>query len=469
MNRLAIRWAIILIVLFGSLALLYPSYDWYSKTPAERAKMEASGERPKRILNLGLDLRGGSSLLLELDVSKLDAKEPLNDAMQRAIEIIRNRIDQYGVGEIPITRQGEKWISVQLPGIANPEQAEALIGKTAMLEFRIVKDTPEAQEAVNKINELENPFTADGALSEEAQKLVPADTVIMKDKEGYIMALSASAPVTGADLEDARVSPSGEYGYPEVNFKFNAEGGKKFGNLTGNNIDKRLAIVLDNTVQSAPNIQSRISRDGRITGRFSMEEARQLAIVLRAGALPAPVNIIEKRVIGPGLGEDSIRSGVKASLLGFIFIVLFMSIYYRFSGVISSVALGLNLVFLLALMSYFSATLTLPGIAGIILSLAMAVDANVLILERMREEHLKGQPLPIVIKEGYDKAWSAIFDSNLTTWIASLLLFQFGSGPVKGFALTLTLGLLVGVFTSVYVTRSIYELLLTANPKEISI
>lgn len=469
MNRLAIRWAIILIVLFGSLALLYPSYDWYSKTPAERAKMEASGERPKRILNLGLDLRGGSSLLLELDVSKLDAKETLNDAMQRAIEIIRNRIDQYGVGEIPITRQGEKWISVQLPGIANPQQAEALIGKTAMLEFRIVKDTPEAQEAVNKINELENPFTAEGALSEEAQKLVPADTVVMKDKEGYVMALSASAPVTGADLEDARVSPSGEYGYPEVNFKFNTEGGKKFGNLTGNNIDKRLAIVLDNTVQSAPNIQSRISRDGRITGRFTMEEARQLAIILRAGALPAPVNIIEKRVIGPGLGEDSIRSGVKASLLGFIFIVLFMSIYYRFSGVISSVALGLNLVFLLALMAYFSATLTLPGIAGIILSLAMAVDANVLILERMREEHLKGQPLPMVIKEGYDKAWSAIFDSNLTTWIASLLLFQFGSGPVKGFALTLTLGLLVGVFTSVYVTRSIYELLLTANPKEISI
>ncbi len=469
MNRLAIRWTIILIVLFGSLALLYPSYDWYSKTPAERAKMEASGERPKRILNLGLDLRGGSSLLLELDVSKLDAKETLNDAMQRAIEIIRNRIDQYGVGEIPITRQGEKWISVQLPGIANPQQAEALIGKTAMLEFRIVKDTPEAQEAVNKINELENPFTAEGALSEEAQKLVPADTVVMKDKEGYVMALSASAPVTGADLEDARVSPSGEYGYPEVNFKFNTEGGKKFGNLTGNNIDKRLAIVLDNTVQSAPNIQSRISRDGRITGRFTMEEARQLAIILRAGALPAPVNIIEKRVIGPGLGEDSIRSGVKASLLGFIFIVLFMSIYYRFSGVISSVALGLNLVFLLALMAYFSATLTLPGIAGIILSLAMAVDANVLILERMREEHLKGQPLPMVIKEGYDKAWSAIFDSNLTTWIASLLLFQFGSGPVKGFALTLTLGLLVGVFTSVYVTRSIYELLLTANPKEISI
>ncbi len=468
MNKLAIKWTIILAALFGAVALLWPSYEWYSKTPQEREKLEASGDRPKRILNLGLDLRGGSSLLLELDVSKLSGKESLNDSMQRAIEIVRNRIDQYGVGEIPITRQGEKWISVQLPGIANPEQAEALIGKTAMLEFRIVKDDASAQEAVNKLNELDNPFNADGTLTEEASKLVPEGITVMKDKQGFLVALTDTAAVTGADLEDARVS-TGEYGYPAVSFQFNGEGAKKFGNLTGANLKKNLAIVLDNTVQSAPTINARITRDGQITGQFTMEEARQLAIVLRAGALPAPVNIIEKRIIGPGLGEDSIKSGVKASLVGFIFIVLFMSIYYRFSGVISSIALLLNLVFLLALMAYFSATLTLPGIAGIILSLAMAVDANVLILERMREEKDKGQPLPIIIKEGYDKAWSAIFDSNLTTWIASLLLFQFGTGPVKGFALTLTLGLFVGVFTSVFVTRAIYELLLTANPKEISL
>lgn len=468
MNKLAIKWTIILVALFGAVALLWPSYEWYSKTPQEREKLEASGDRPKRILNLGLDLRGGSSLLLELDVSKLSGKESLNDSMQRAIEIVRNRIDQYGVGEIPITRQGEKWISVQLPGIANPEQAEALIGKTAMLEFRIVKDDAAAQEAVNKLNELDNPFNADGTLTEEASRLVPEGITVMKDKQGFLVALTDTAAVTGADLEDARVS-TGEYGYPAVSFQFNGEGAKKFGNLTGANLKKNLAIVLDNTVQSAPTINARITRDGQITGQFTMEEARQLAIVLRAGALPAPVNIIEKRIIGPGLGEDSIKSGVKASLVGFIFIVLFMSIYYRFSGVISSIALLLNLVFLLALMAYFSATLTLPGIAGIILSLAMAVDANVLILERMREEKDKGQPLPIIIKEGYDKAWSAIFDSNLTTWIASLLLFQFGTGPVKGFALTLTLGLFVGVFTSVFVTRAIYELLLTANPKEISL
>ena len=468
MNKLAIKWTIILAALFGAVALLWPSYEWYSKTPQEREKLEASGDRPKRILNLGLDLRGGSSLLLELDVSKLSGKESLNEAMQRAIEIVRNRIDQYGVGEIPITRQGEKWISVQLPGIANPEQAEALIGKTAMLEFRIVKDDAAAQEAINKLNELEEPFNPDGTLTEEAAKLVPEGITVMRDKQGFLVALTDTAAVTGADLEDARVT-TGEYGYPAVSFQFNGEGAKKFGNLTGANLNKNLAIILDNTVQSAPSIKARITRDGQITGQFTMEEARQLAIVLRAGALPAPVTIIEKRTIGPSLGEDSIKSGIKASLVGFIFIVLFMSIYYRFSGIISSVALFLNLVFLLALMSYFSATLTLPGIAGIILSLAMAVDANVLILERMREEKDKGEPLPIIIKEGYEKAWSAIFDSNLTTWIASILLFQFGTGPVKGFALTLTLGLFVGVFTSVFVTRAIYELLLTANPKEISI
>ena len=468
MNKLVVKWAVILIAFFGSVALLYPNYEWYSKTASEREVLESSGDRPKRILNLGLDLRGGSSLLLELDVSKLSGKESLNDSMQRAIEIVRNRIDQYGVGEIPITRQGDKFISVQLPGIANPEQAEALIGKTAMLEFRLVDDSAKAQESAQKVSELDNAFNTDGSLTEEAQALMPEGLTAMKSKDGYIQPVTATSAVTGADLENARVTTD-EYGAPAVSFTFNAEGAKKFGDLTGRNLHKRLAIVLDNTIQSAPSINARITNNGIITGQFTMSEAQQLAIVLRAGALPAPVKIIEKRVIGPGLGEDSIKSGLKASLIGFLFIVLFMTVYYRTSGFISSVALVLNLIFLIATMSYFSATLTLPGIAGIILSLAMAVDANVLILERMREEYDKNQPLYLVIKEGYDKAWSAIFDSNLTTWIASILLFQFGTGPVKGFALTLTLGLLVGVFTSVFVTRAIYDLLLTANPKEIRI
>jgi protein-export membrane protein SecD len=200
-----------------------------------------------------------------------------------------------------------------------------------------------------------------------------------------------------------------------------------------------------------------------------MEEARNLAIVLRAGALPAPVHIIEKRVVGPGLGEDSIHKGLLSAMSAFLLVVLFMIVYYKGGGFIADVALGLNFVFLIAAMSYFNATLTLPGIAGMILSLAMAIDANVLILERMREEMDLGKPVAMVIPIGYDKAWSAILDSNMTTWIASVFMFQFGSGPVKGFAVTLTLGLLIGMFTSVFVTRAIYEFWLTSNPKELSI
>ncbi|ACC98118.1 Protein-export membrane protein SecD [Elusimicrobium minutum Pei191] len=471
-NKVLVKWAVILVALFASVYLLYPVYKWYSLSNEDRAKLEASGDRPKNILNLGLDLRGGSSLLLELDVTKLPDNTPAarNDAVSRAIEIIRNRIDQYGVAETPITRQGEKWISVQLPGIANPAQAEALIGKTAMLEFRIVKpQTSALDKAAAKIEDTEEPWDEDGNLIPSLAKLLPADTIVLKNKEGGFSFLEKEVKVTGADLENAQVNVGGDYGYPEVSFTFSAEGAKKFGSLTGSNIGKQLAIVLDNTVQSAPSIQSRITRDGRISGRFTMDEARRLAITLRAGALPAPVKIIEKRTIGPSLGEDSIKSGVRASLYGIVIILILMAIYYKSGGIISNIALILNLVFLLAAMAAFNATLTMPGIAGIILSLAMAIDANVLILERMREEKLRGRSLYEMIDLGYTKAWSAIFDSNFTSWIVALFLFQFGSGPVKGFAVTLTLGLLIGVFTSVFVTRAIYDLLLTANPKDISL
>ncbi|MCX5783080.1 MAG: protein translocase subunit SecD, partial [Elusimicrobia bacterium] len=243
-----------------------------------------------------------------------------------------------------------------------------------------------------------------------------------------------------------------------------------FEDFTGAHVNESLAIVLDNVVHSAPNIKTRIPGGaGVIEAPFTMDEARNLAIVLRAGALPAPVNIIEKRTVGPGLGEDSIKAGLKACIVGFLFVVTFMLIYYKASGFVSDMALVLNFVILLATMSYFAATLTLPGIAGVILSIAMAVDANVLILERIREEIATGKPIAMCIPVGYDKAWSAIFDSNLTTWIAAVFLFQFGSGPVKGFAVTLTLGLLIGMFTSVFITRAVYEFWLTSNPKEISI
>ena len=469
-NKLAVKWGIIIAILLGSLYLIYPNYKWYSKPLAERETLDTLGERPKRMLNLGLDLRGGSSLLLELEVAKLSGKEPLNEAMARAIEIIRNRIDQYGVAETSITKQGDKWIMVQLPGVSNPQRAEELIGKTAMLEFRIVKnDTTEAQKAFEKLEATDKPFDDDGNLIPAIAKLVPAGTQIMRNKDGGYSLVTDTASVTGADLENARVVMMGENGYPEVSFTFNAEGAKKFGQLTGANIGKQLAIVLDNTIQSAPVVQSRITKDGRISGTFSAEEARALAIVLKAGALPAPVRVIEKKTIGPTLGEDSIKSGLSASFYALVLILVFMAIYYKAAGVIADIALLLNFVFTVAIMSYFSATLTLPGIAGMILSLAMAIDANVLIIERMREEKILGKPVYEIINLGYDKAWSAIFDSNITTIIVGACLLQFGTGPVKGFAVTLIIGLVVSLFTAVFVTRAIYELILTSNTKEISL
>lgn len=469
-NKLAVKWGLIIVILLGALYLIYPNYEWYSKPLAEREKLDTLGERPKRMLNLGLDLRGGSSLLLELDVSKLPGNESLNEAMQRAIEIIRNRIDQYGVAETSITKQGDKWIMVQLPGVSNPQRAEELIGKTAMLEFRIVKnDQSVAQEAFSKLEATEKPFDDDGNLDPEIAKLVPQGYQIMRSKEGGPTLVESAVEVTGADLEDARVVMMGENGYSEVSFRFNTDGAQKFGKLTGSNLQKNLAIVLDNTIQSAPTIQSRISREGRITGRFTPEEARSLAIVLKAGALPAPVRVIEKKTIGPTLGEDSIKSGLSASAIAFIIILLFMLVYYKAAGFIADIALVLNFILTVAVMSYFSATLTLPGIAGMILALAMAIDANVLIIERMREEKRAGKPVYEIINLGYDKAWSAIFDSNITTIIVGACLLQFGTGPVKGFAVTLIVGLLVSLFTAVFVTRAIYELILTSNTKEISL
>ena len=469
-NKLAVKWGFILVILLGSLFLIYPNYRWYSKPLSERNALDSLGERPKRMLNLGLDLRGGSSLLLELEVAKLSDKEPLHEAMARSIEIIRNRIDQYGVAETSITRQGDKWIMVQLPGVSDPQRAEELIGKTAMLEFHIVKnDTAEAQKAFEKIDDTEKPFDEDGNLIPEIAKLVPEGYRILRNKDGGYSLLNDKAEVTGADLENARVVMMSDNGYPAVSFTFNAEGAKKFGKLTGANISKQLAIVLDNVVQSAPTIQSRITREGQITGSFSPEDARALAIVLKAGALPAPVHVIEKKIIGPTLGEDSIRSGLSASGIALVLILLFMMVYYKAAGFIADTALLLNFVFTVAIMSYFSATLTLPGIAGMILSLAMAIDANVLIIERMREEKRLGKPVYEIINLGYDKAWSAIFDSNITTIIVGACLLQFGTGPVKGFAVTLIIGLVVSLFTAVFVTRAIYELLLTSNTKEISL
>ncbi len=470
MKKLQWKWALILGIFALSIVLLYPTIDWYTKTPEEKRQIEISRLRPKKILSLGLDLRGGTYLLLQLDVSKLNKDEKIGDAMSRAIEILRNRVDQYGVGETPITRQGDRWITVQLPGISNPEQAKELIGKTALLEFRLVDTGEQAQKVLEKMQTETKPFNEKGELLPEIAKLLPKDTAIFRAKERGYYVLSSTPALTGAYLENARVDTQSDFGYPGIGFTLNPEGGKIFDSFTAANIGKNLAIVLDGVVHSTPVIKSRISGGSvEISGSFTMEEARNLAIVLRAGALPAPVEIIEERTVGPSLGEDSIKAGIMACVAGFAFVVCFMFFYYKFGGFVADFALFLNFIFLTAAMSYFGATLTLPGIAGVILSLAMAVDANVLILERIREEKLLGKPVALCIPTGYEKAWSAILDSNLTTWIAAVFLFQFGSGPVKGFAVTLTLGLVIGMFTSVFITRAVYEYWLKSNPKELSI
>jgi protein-export membrane protein SecD len=468
MTKNQIKWSVLLLLCVGAVALLYPTINWYSLEPAERARQESYRLRPKFILNLGLDLRGGTHMLMELDVSKLDPKADVNDALARAIEIIRNRVDQFGVAEPLIVRQGLRWIVVQLPGITNSEQAKELVGKTALLEFRMVDESESGQKALGKIAELGVAAFEGGKVSPAAAKLVPENARLYQGKESALYLLKKEAALTGAALDTARVETAGgDYGLPVVAFKFKPEAAGVFANLTGANVGKHMAIVLDDIVYSAPVIKSRISGgSGIIEGQFTADDARNLAIVLRAGALPAPVNLIEERTVGPSLGEDSIRAGLTASLVGLSLVMIFMLSYYRLSGLVACGALSLNILFLLACMAYFKATLTLPGIAGMILAMAMAVDANVLIFERIREELRLAKPVRLAVDHGYDRALSAILDGNLTTILSAVFLFQFGTGPIKGFAVTLILGLCISMLTAIYVTRLIFESYLSANPVE---
>ena len=457
MTKTQTKWLGLLALVVGSVFLLYPSVNWYQLEPGERAKLEALRERPRWLVNLGLDLKGGTHMVMELEVDKLDSKTPLKDAMQQAIEIIRNRIDQFGVAEPLIVQQGARWIVVQLPGVTDSQHAKDLVGKTAMLEFRMVDDSEKSRTAMNKILELGNPFVGI-APSTSAAKLVPEGLQLFKGKDSAMYLLSKEVPLTGASLETAKVETGGEYGMPVVAFKFKPEAAGKFAALTGANVGKNMAIVLDETVFSAPLIKGRISGgSGIIEGQFTSDDAKSLAIVLRAGALPAPVKVIEERVVGPTVGEDSIRDGFRSSAIGFGLVVLFMLIYYRASGFVAVIALGMNLLLLLAVMAYLKSTLTLPGMAGIILSLAMAVDANVLIFERIREELRLGKPIKMALSVGYDRAFSAILDSHVTSLISSAFLFQFGTGPIKGFAVTLTIGLILSLFTAIVITRMIFD------------
>ncbi|MFO7554593.1 MAG: protein translocase subunit SecD [Desulfobacterales bacterium] len=410
-----------------------------------------------RLLSRSMD---DDILTMEIDLPDSDADQIKKMATEQALETIRNRIDQFGVSEPDIRSQGEKRILVQLPGIKDTGRAKALIGKTALLEFKLLDETHDLNEALN------------GNIPPESEVLYginedPATQRVIKTP--YL--IKKRTLLTGANLTNARVEIDSQYNEPYVSIDFDKKGGRDFERITEANVKKRLAIVLDNKVYSAPVIQEKISGGkARITGHFTMEEARDLAIALRAGALPAPVRILEERTVGPSLGTDSIRKGLISMCVGGLLVVLFMIVYYRGAGLIADLALILNILLIAGALAGFQATLTLPGIAGIILTIGMAVDANVLIFERIREEIHIGKTPRAAVEAGYERATLTILDANVTTLIAALVLFQFGTGPVKGFAVTLSLGVISSLFTALILTRMVFDYYLTKRKiKQLSI
>ena len=383
------------------------------------------------------------------------------DTINQAVETIRNRVDALGVTEPIIVPEGNERIVIQLPGVDDPARVKDIIKTTAQLQFRIVEGSPgaEAQGVLNSLpaNVREEVDIMPGTREDELGRAIGVE----------YYAVRKSVPVSGRDLKTARVQ-KGRLGEPVINFSLTPEGSPKFGELTGANINRRLAIVLDNKVVSAPTINSRIDDDGVIEGRFTNQQASDLALILRSGSLPASLTTLEERTVGPSLGRDSIRQGVTASLIGFGLIVFAVVLYYRGAGLNAVLALILNLLIVLGFMAYIGATLTLPGIAGLILTLAMAIDSNVLVFERIREELRAGKPARTAIANGFQLAFGTIIDTHMTTIIAALFLFQFGTGPVKGFAVTLLIGLGASVFTAFFVSRVIFEFIYnrTSHPIE---
>lgn len=497
------RWKISIILVVVFLGIVFSMPSLLPKSLQE----QLPGWLPQKQVNLGLDLQGGSYLLLEVDMAfaekeQLDSilelargelrqarigyqnlkvkdgkvtfllRDPseknitrvrkalsnrvpgllvvdekaavalaLSDAAQKerrrlvvnqSIEIVRRRIDETGMREPSIQQQGEDRILVQLPGVKDPEAIKALLGKTAKLNFRLVDQNADP-------NALRAPVGAEILLSSDAE-----------DKRRYV--IKKRILVSGENLSDARATF--QEGQPVVSITFDRVGAKLFADATLANVGKPFAIVLDGKVISAPVIRSAIL-DGSaiISGGFTVEAAEELAVLLRAGALPAPLQVLEERSVGPGLGADSIMAGKVASALGLVLVLLFMAAVYGSFGVMANLALVSNLVLILAVLSLLQATLTLPGIAGIVLTIGMAVDANVLVFERIREEYHGGQKVHAAIQAGYKQAVTTILDSNVTTLIAAFLLFQFGAGPIRGFAVTLMIGLATSMFTAIMLTR----------------
>ncbi len=410
--------------------------------------LEKMGKILRQYPELETKEKGRDYLVLALKASEI--KRIKENAINQTLEVIRNRIDQFGVAEPTIARVGSDRVLVQLPGIKDPKRAIKIIGKTARLEFKLLDEGHSVQEALKK-------------------GVPPGDEILYGKLVDRATGQASRVPyllkkrvlLTGDHITDARVRIDPMYNEPYVALTFDKVGAKIFARVTRENVKKRLAIILDKVVYSAPVIQEPIPNGrAQITGHFTSQEAHDLAIVLRAGALPAPVRILENRTVGPSLGRDSINKGIKAAIVGLFLVLLFMAVYYRLSGVLADVALLLNMVLITGALSAFGATLTLPGIAGIILTIGMSVDANVLIFERIREESRLGRTVRAAVDAGFSRAFITILDANVTTIIAALVLFQFGTGPIKGFAVTLSIGIAASMFTAIVFCKAVYDLVL---------
>jgi preprotein translocase subunit SecD len=454
LKRDKIRLAVIAVILLAAMFSVFPIED--------RVK-------------LGLDLKGGVHIVLQAKIDPADPNQ--GDSIDRLVAVLRNRVDQYGIAEPQIQREGVDRVAVDLPGVDDPQAALELIGRTAVLQFRQVVQAgaapPPKTERENYasdedfdraranwellMKEYENSVASlDQMVKDDPQLFVGRDE---DDGRAYVL---GEVYVSGSDLSDARYTTD-EYEKPAVAFSFNKAGSEAFERATAENIHKQIAIVLDDVIISAPVVQTKISSEGRITGNFTYDEAMRLAIMLKAGALPVEVEVVENRTVGPTLGEDSIHSGVRSGIIGGSLVAAFMLIYYGALGIAADIALATAMLALMAIMIFLKTTLTLPGIGGVILTIGMAVDGNVLIYERIREEYHSGKTTMAALDSGFRKALVVILDSNVTTLIAAGVLFYFGSGPVRGFAVTLSIGVLTGMFGNLVVTRALLQILLRFN------
>jgi len=429
-----------------------------SATRANTTSFAVEGVEPARVKDMrdilrdffrdGWEIREPGEGRFVVQMSELLQRQIKDRTVQEAIKTLERRVNQLGVAEPVIAPHGSKGdqILVQLPGVSDPEQAKRVLQKTAQLALKLVEDQAPTQEALLQAFQGKVPDNMEVA---QGQGDTPGQPV-------YYL-LRKEALITGRDLKNARAGIDPQSNAPDVQFSLNPGGADKFKRATGANIGRRLAIVLDGSVASAPAIQGQISNEGVIQGRFSTQEADELSKVLRAGALPASLRPLQELTVGASLGKDSIRSGVLASAAGMLFITVFMVVYYRMSGVNAVVALVANLVILLGAMAYFGATLTLPGIAGVILTMGVGVDTNVLVFERIREELRNGKTVRVAVQNGFERVWITILDTHATALIAAAFLFQFGTGPIKGFAVTLVIGLIANVFASYFVSKFLFE------------